>query len=645
MRSHPPGEGQTQERVAVAYLFSRFPHVSQTFTDHEMLGLERLGYRIVVGAIHPPTDSRRHAHLDLLGADLLYGPPRPLVKELEKRARSQGYWPQQMIDRHLVEYGQDFKPDVRAANALYFAQQFRARGISHVHVPFANRATHTMLFLKAITGITFSFTTHGQDFMRDLGSDNLLREMAQEADFIVAVCDHSRRLLQSLCPESADKVFRIYNGLDPDSFPLLPAPPRKPGDPLHILSVGRLIEFKGFHILIKALEEWIRGGGNATLRIVGEGPWLERLQMLTHQLDLAERVRFLGRLDANAVRRELAAADAFALGCVTDEHGVTDLLPTVITEAMLSGLPVISTRLAGVPEMVEDGVTGFLAIPGDIASMAEAMARLSQLPDRGRSLGAAGRLVALEKFTLEKTIPQLSERLAPHCKSSAATVEPSLLAYYDLELPHRLDWLATELPTLREEGARILCALPREKKALETIVTRIPHDIELLPDGMALEMEWTARAHWRRQLEAIRTYELGAGTDGEFFLHLSRRALWFARMMASHSFSHFYTPGSEESLTAWLAARLIPLKRLAATDQNPRFSTSLLTTITSDAVAVSDGSGKLDHCDDILGHGAAKVERIRLGPISLRRKVPTRPEHIRQTDFRHWLGQAISLRS
>lgn len=629
--------------VAVAYLFSRFPFVSQTFTDQEMLGLERLGCRVVVASVHPPADSLRHPHLDRLRAEWLCGPPRPIVRELERRAKADGSWPSALVERHKRTYGDAFKPDVRAANALYFAGLLVSRGIRHVHVPFANRATHTMLFLKAMTGITFSFTTHGQDFMRDLGSNDLLREMVLEAEFVVAVCDYSRSLLEKLCPEGTAKFVRIYNGLDPADFPELPETTSGVASgPLRIVSVGRLIEFKGFHVLIEAVAACARRGLGVTLRIVGEGPWRERLEEQAVQLGVADRVVFLGRLGADGVRDELARADVFALGCVTDEHGVTDLLPTVITEAMLSSLPVVSTRLAGVPEMVEDGVTGLLAEPGDADGLADAFQHLAGLTDRGRAMGAAGRQRALELFTLDKSIPLLAARLAPHAGVETGWQPPRLLACYDLGLPGRLDWLEREAEALRASGARLVCALPDDPARWKELAARLPDGVEFLPDGMVIEMEWSARTAWRRSLEAIRTAELGAGIDGEVFLAAARRAVWLARVVQSSGVGMLYTAGTLESLSAWLASRLVQVRRAVAFDADPSFSRQHLETISAESAAISDGSNKLTDASDSICHGEARHTRIRIGPFSLRKKSPLPAPHQIDAAFRQWLDTALT---
>src|SRR5262249_26763480 len=147
-----------------------------------------------------------------------------------------------LINEHDAKYGAKFKASIRARNAWHFAPLLRRRGVPHVHVHFANRATHTALFLKKL-GFRFSFTAHAQDFMVDLGSDDLLREMTREAEFVVCVSDYSRDLFAKICPESASKIKRIYNGIEINDFPA--ARPEHDGA-LRIVSVGRLIEFKGF---------------------------------------------------------------------------------------------------------------------------------------------------------------------------------------------------------------------------------------------------------------------------------------------------------------------------------------------------------------------------------------------------------------
>ena len=515
----------------IGYFFSRYPLRSQTFTDNEMLGLEQHGVELIAASIHPPLESFRQPNLNTLRAPVLYGPSRESVAALEKKFRLDGRWPEAMIARHDAAYGPSFQSALRARNACYFAERFEQLGVRHVHVPFANRALHTALFLREMTGITLSFTTHGQDFMVDLGSRELLAEMCAASEFVVAVCDYSRALLQSWCPESRDRIVRIYNGLAPAVFS--PMPP--PDGPLRILSVGRLIEFKGFHHLIDALA--LTGRQDIRLRIVGEGPWEEKLREQIARLDLGHRVELVGVLTSEEIREELRACHLFALASVVDSQGASDLLPTVITEAMFSGRAVLSTHTAGIPEMIVDGVTGRLIPAADPHAFAQAICELDADRTLLASMGAAGRSMAQEKFSLSQTTAQLAEQFS-HVMPEVAPPQPaSTIGIYDLSLPGRAGWLECELVDRAWTIAGV---------SGQTFV---------VPDGLPLEMEWRARQAWRWQLEALRT-ELSASVDGELFLSCARTAVWLAAHHRTHQPQLVYGAGTRESLIAWLWHKL-----------------------------------------------------------------------------------------
>ncbi len=632
------GDGEASGRLA--YLFSRFPFVSQTFTDNEMLALEEAGWRLAVASIFPPPNSFRHGYLDHLEAELLYGPPSLIKKQLEQQARSTGLWPADLIARHEAEYGKEFKAAERARNALYFGHAFRRLGVRHVHVPFANRATHSMLFLKVMSGLTFSFTTHGRDFQVDLGSDDLLREMCGEAEFVIAVCDYSRDLLRQLCPDSADKIQRIYNGLDPEQF--YATDNRAKSGKLRIISIGRLIEFKGFHILLDALAALTAGGLAAELTIVGEGPWLDRLTGQVSDLGLQQSVRFAGRCNQAEVRQLLSQSEIFVLACTQDASGATDLLPTVITEAMFSSLPVISTRIAGVPEMVIDGQTGLLVEHGNSKALAQAISQLAAEPDRGRKLGHNGKQHALQKFHLSSTSQQLAQMLAPYLSDPTGSCQLStntskVIAFYDLRLARRLDWLAREWQALLQRQARIIVTVPIQGWPPPLPPELLEH-VEFLPDGIALDMEWTARANWRRSLEDLRTASFST-LDGTLYLRLARRAVWIAAKLITDNTACLYTPGVEESLTGYLAAQLRSFPRATVFEPHRLLSKTQLADVAADAILVNNGSGKLDGFKDDLQREAPTSRRVRIGPFSYRKKLPSLAEAELSARFERWLDQ------
>src|SRR5436190_20695388 len=363
--------------MRLGYLYSRYPVLSQTFCDAEMLALERLGFELEIGSVYPPLTSLRHEHIARLRAPIHYAAPQEILKILEKNAKTNGNWPRDLVDRHERKYGPGVKAEQRARNALYFADYFKRRGVDHVHVHFANRAENTAMFLKAISGIPFSVTAHGQDFMKDLGNDDLLREICAAAEFVAAETDYSRDLLRQRCPDSATKIHRVYNGVDLERFPRGASTEGGdyscPNTVPRVVSVGRLVAFKGFEDLIDACAELARREISFICDIIGDGPLRERLQAKIEELDLASRVNLLGSLSQDAVLEKLQAADIFALASTTDAQGATDVFPTVILEAMASARPVVSTRLAGIPELVIHGETGVLVSPGDTTALAQAL--------------------------------------------------------------------------------------------------------------------------------------------------------------------------------------------------------------------------------------------------------------------------------
>src|SRR5436305_231246 len=124
--------------MRIGYLYSRYPVISQTFCDAEMLALERQGIELVIGSVYPPLTSLRHEYIARLRAPIHYAPPQEILRIGERNAKSAGNWPGDLIEQHQGRYGSSAKAEQRARNALYFAQFFARHGVHHVHVHFAN---------------------------------------------------------------------------------------------------------------------------------------------------------------------------------------------------------------------------------------------------------------------------------------------------------------------------------------------------------------------------------------------------------------------------------------------------------------------------------------------------------------------------
>jgi len=397
--------------MRLGYLYSRYPVLSQTFCDAEMLELEQRGHEIVLASLYPPKTQLRHEYLMKLQAPIRYAPSSRDLDKLARKAKRLGRWPKELVSRHEDKYGAGYKAALRARNALFFVELFERERVPHFHVHFANRAAHTAMFVKAISGIPFSITAHGQDFMSDLGSDELLRELCATAEFVGAETDYSRDMLAARCPESGEKIFRVYNGIDLTRFPAAQTKRHSMG-PVRFLSTGRLIPFKGFDILIDACAQLQNRALNFACEIIGDGPLRAELEARVAQHNLQERIHFAGEQSQIYVLRALRNSDIFVLASAPDERGASDIFPTVIAEAMASERPVVSTTVAGIPELVANSKTGVLVPPDDASALADAMDKLAREENLRDDFGRAGRRRIEQEFTIEKTIEPLLERFA-----------------------------------------------------------------------------------------------------------------------------------------------------------------------------------------------------------------------------------------
>ena len=587
----------------LAYLYSRYPVVSQTFCDSEMLALEGMGHNLTIASLYPPKDSFRHERLAGLRAPIHYPPPPAVLKAMQAAAERDGSWPAAMVARHEQAYGPSFQSTVRARNALWFARLFQRLGIRHVHVHFANRATHTALFLKAIAGIPFSFTPHAQDFMVDLGSDALLAEMCREAEAVIAVSDFSLNLLKEKCPDSANRMHRVYNGLDVSAFPAASIPP---DGPLRIISIGRLIPFKGFSTLIAAVARLNTLGMPATLRIIGDGPLRGELEQEIQSCAApAGSIALLGPLSQEAIKAELANSDVFALASVIDAKGASDILPTVIAEAMACGLPVVSTRLAGIPEMVDHGVTGLLAEPGDVTGLATHLRALQDDRALARRLGEAGCARAAEKFSLPATARSLATLLVAANPALAAPTAPSTKPLWLLPSWPVADDLDAELTWSRGLSPAPAYLALTNSDTLSADFT----GTDFLPDGIVLEAAWRAHPARATRCEAIR-HELGSACNGEWFFQLARRAVWLAEECPKRGITALHGARAETTLLAWLTADLTGLPFSGVLEPAHHIDAKWVRRLQSAATALIDSNQA-----DVLGLAPPPQIVRRLGPI------------------------------
>jgi len=321
----------------------------------------------------------------------------------------------------------------RLYEAAWLGLELKRRRIRHVHAQFAGIAARTAYWMKQFYGIGYSFTGHANDIFCETDLPVSLDDLVKEARLVVTVTDYSRDWLRRRCPEWAGKIERVYNGIHPGEFAATDAAfdSLESAAAPEIVSVGRLIEKKGFGELIDACALLRDRRVDYRCRIVGSGPLEGALRGQIERAGLTERVTLEGARPEGEVIAFLRRARVFALACTHDPDGGSDNLPTVIMEAMAAGLPVVSTKVAGVPEMIDEGVTGRLLDEHDVAGMAGALEGLLKDAALARRWGAAGRGAVERKFATERTTSALKHLLTQRASvwppARAVRTDPGLL--------------------------------------------------------------------------------------------------------------------------------------------------------------------------------------------------------------------------
>jgi len=403
-------------RHHLVYVFERFPSFTQTFCVREILELERNGVRPVIFSIH---DSRsediRHFPAELVGR-VHSLPPEDELHAAVRRLMDERRLPQSVV-LTLRFWGE--RPDKqRVYEAAWIGHRLREidAGLRHAHTHFAGIGARTCWWLRKFFGLSFSVTAHANDvFCQADPQIPGLAMLFQDASLIVPVSDYLAKDMQSRFPGIAPRMQRVYNGLDLVPFMEARAKADRSGAAGGILSVGRLIEKKGYDDLVSACALLRDRGLKFRCRIVGDGPLEADLKSQISKLNLQNEVVLTGPLPMSGITRLLAEeTQVFALACKTEADGGRDNLPTVLMEAMAASLPCVSTSIAGVPEMVADGVTGLLCDERQPAQLAAKLGELLRDPARCDTMGAAGLEHAKRRFAKEVTSRELMRAFAAH---------------------------------------------------------------------------------------------------------------------------------------------------------------------------------------------------------------------------------------
>lgn len=425
------------ERDEIGYVLKGYPRTSETFIANEIHLLEEAGRRLVIFSLKRLEGQKRHAVVDRIKAPVIYLPEAEPMTGSRKFTWLRRNLPGFVSDhrslflrrpavylRTLVEalrMGRRYRGDRRFKWS--YLKEFLQAGsiarfvlgsgrIAHLHAHFCHTTTTVTMFASRLCSVPFSFTAHAKDIYReDMNPGDLLAVKLRSAQFAVT-CTRANKKYMDQLHATETPLHAIYHGLDLSMF--IPEEGFNDSDierddPPLILAVGRLVEKKGFEYLVEAcalLRE--RGHRFRCLIVGGRDEHAAVIEALIGRLDLGGIVTLQGAVTQEQLLRIYRRAAVFALPCRVMDNGDRDGIPNVLVEAMAMELPVVSTPISGIPELIESGVNGLLAEEKNARELAAALERLLTDEELRRKLGRAARVRVGKDFDARRNIGALN---------------------------------------------------------------------------------------------------------------------------------------------------------------------------------------------------------------------------------------------
>ncbi len=395
--------------IKIGYILKSFPVLSQTFVLNELRMVRTLGVPCKIFSVFPPPQEEvEHKMTASLTDNVIYRWQVRLQRHTVMRAnlallaRS---GPRAYLSAYRLSKEAEFLSDLRSfMRFAYWAYYLRSQGVNHLHAHFGTEGATVARIFAMLSRLPYSVTLHAYDIFRDPPRD--LGDKLKEAAFIVTVSQFNKaHLLKTYPGITPDKIHVIHPWVDLRQF----SPKSNPGqrDKLRILSVGRLVEKKGHIYLVQACQLLKAQGLDFECRIVGDGPLHSELAVAIAEYGLQDSVHLCGALPHEEVLSLLNWCTAFVLPCVVAKDGDQDGMPVSIAEAMAMEVPVISTELIGIPELVKPEA-GFLAPPHNAAALANALRKIDKMDETERRImGQRGRDIVASDFELTHGVQTL----------------------------------------------------------------------------------------------------------------------------------------------------------------------------------------------------------------------------------------------
>ncbi|ACN17228.1 glucosyl transferase family protein [Desulforapulum autotrophicum HRM2] len=391
-----------------------YPRISETFISNEILLLESLGYKIHIVSMRHPRELFTHASVSKIRAGVDYLPStilpnlhillyHNLLLALKRPKRYMGALKKAVERWFRTRRSATVKHLLQAGVLVH--KFLPGKGIVHFHAHFAHSPTSVALFSSLLSGLPFSFFAHAKDIYT---SDR--RQLAEKIDmarFVVTCTRYNEQYLATVSPGTATPLFCVYHGINLDYFK--PQGTAKvPSIPYRILTVARITEKKGLETVYRALALLRDRGIDFRHTLIGEGDDRDKIVGLIESLDLGGRTTLCGTMTHEQVIDYYAQSDIFVLGCQVAANGDRDGIPNVMAESMAMNLPVVATNVSGLPEFLEDGVTGLMVEPKDPERLSRAMERLLTDQALRQRVTAAARTRVEKNFNNKKLVRELA---------------------------------------------------------------------------------------------------------------------------------------------------------------------------------------------------------------------------------------------
>lgn len=398
----------------IAYLMSRWPKLTETFILYELLAVEALGQPVELYPLLRHREPISHPEAIALGTRAHYQPflSRAILASqfdsLRRRPRTYLGALASLMRGTIGSANYFFGGLVIFPKVVHMARLMEASGVTHVHCHFSNHPAAAGFIIHRLTGIPYSFVAHGSDLHVDR---HMLDRKVEEAAFVVTISkDNLEEIVEEVGEGARSHVEVIHCGVDTDRLRPRPGTGRA-GRPFTILCIGTLHEVKGQAVLVEAMRLLRDRGIVVSCRMVGDGEDEVMLRKRIAAADLDGSVTLVGRLTRRDVIAALGEADLLVAPSVVASDGKREGIPVVLMEAMSCGLPVVASRLSGIPELVDDQVSGLLVPPGDARALADAIARLHGDPDLRARMGALARQRIERDFDLTTNAGTILDRI------------------------------------------------------------------------------------------------------------------------------------------------------------------------------------------------------------------------------------------